>query len=90
MSEICLGTLRMIQRTMSHGATGDSEGQRATVEETAASVPVFGSLINDLIETGKYIVGKLDLSYGSGASISHAYRETKAKKIRINKLLILR
>ena len=82
MGEVRLGRLRVVESSVTHGAPGGSEGQRAAVKQVSTAVSVLGGLVDNLdtnpaINDGRHpllylvkcredVVGKLDLCDGVG------------------------
>lgn len=46
LHEICLWTLRMVQRTVAHSHARTSKGQGSDVATTSGSVPIFGTAVS--------------------------------------------
>ena len=55
MCKKCLRTLRMVNTTVSYGTTRSSNAQFAAVELVAATIPILGSLIYQLLNMQKII-----------------------------------
>ena len=68
----------MIKSAVTDGTTRSADCETPVVEEIAATITIFGSFINDLIERREDVIGELDLCNQNwtddGSSIAGLHR----------------
>src|SRR5699024_3989531 len=67
MGKVGFWRLRVIKPTGNAPAIGGTDGQPADIEQVSGAVTEVGTLVDDLVESRKNIIGELDLGHGHRA-----------------------